>query len=101
MGLIQYRWFSSAALVFLLVGCDPSHSPRSSAGQQPQSTAPALPAAAPQTVEPALPTQQTLHQRRVQQLIDQVERAYAQGDADYRKGRLLEAKLQFDRAVDL
>ena len=88
-------------MVFLLVGCDPSHSPRSSAGQQPQATAPALPAAAPQTVEPALPTQQTLHQRRIQQLIDQVEKAYAQGDADYRKGRLLEAKLQFDRAVDL
>jgi membrane-bound lytic murein transglycosylase D len=48
-----------------------------------------------------MPTQQNLHQRRVQQIIDQVEKAYAQGDADYRKGRLPEAKLQFDRAVDL
>src|SRR6266567_3573324 len=102
MGLTQYRWFCSAALVLLLVGCDPSHSPRSSSGQQPQSTAPALPAAsAPQTLAPPLPTQQNLHQRRVQQLIDQVEKAYAQGDADYRKGRLPEAKLQFDPAVDL
>jgi len=37
----------------------------------------------------------------VQQLIEQVEKAYAAGDADYRKGRLPEAKAEFDRAVDL
>ena len=100
MGFIRYRCFGCAALLLLLAGCDPSHSPRSTAGQQPQSTAPALPAA-PQTPEPALPTQQTLHQRRVQLLIDEVEKAYSQGDADYRKGHLPEAKIQFDRAVDL
>jgi membrane-bound lytic murein transglycosylase D len=34
-------------------------------------------------------------------LIEQVETAYAAGDADYRKGMLAEAKVQFDRAVDL
>ncbi len=34
-------------------------------------------------------------------LIDQVEAAYAAGDAAYRKGQLAEAKTQFDRAVDL
>ena len=34
-------------------------------------------------------------------LIQQVEAAYAQGDAAYRKGRLAEAKEAFDRAVDL
>ena len=34
-------------------------------------------------------------------LIQQVEAAYAAGDADYRKGMLAEAKIQFDRAVDL
>ena len=37
----------------------------------------------------------------MQQLIEQVEKAYAAGDADYRKGRLPEAKAEFDRAVDL
>ena len=37
----------------------------------------------------------------MQQLIEQVEKAYAQGDADYRKGRLPEAKADFDHAVDL
>ncbi len=37
----------------------------------------------------------------MRQLIDQVEKAYAQGDADYRKGRLPEAKSAFDHAVDL
>ncbi|MGA7343920.1 MAG: transglycosylase SLT domain-containing protein, partial [Terracidiphilus sp.] len=34
-------------------------------------------------------------------LIQQVEAAYASGDADYRKGKLPEAKAEFDRAVDL
>jgi membrane-bound lytic murein transglycosylase D len=37
----------------------------------------------------------------VQQLIRNVEAAYARGDADYRKGKLAEAKAEFDRAVDL
>jgi peptidoglycan lytic transglycosylase D len=37
----------------------------------------------------------------VRVLIEQVEAAYAAGDADYRKGMLAEAKIQFDRAVDL
>ncbi len=37
----------------------------------------------------------------MQQLIDQVEKAYADGEADYRKGHLPEAKAEFDRAVDL
>ena len=34
-------------------------------------------------------------------IIEQVEAAYARGDADYRKGLLPEAKVEFDRAVDL
>jgi membrane-bound lytic murein transglycosylase D len=40
-------------------------------------------------------------EQHVHQLIDQVEAAYARGDADYRKGLLAEAKVEFDRAVDL
>jgi len=42
-----------------------------------------------------------MEQRRVHILIEQVEDAYNRGDADYRKGRLPEAKAEFDRAVDL
>jgi membrane-bound lytic murein transglycosylase D len=34
-------------------------------------------------------------------LIQQVEDAYVRGQAEYRKGRLREAKQEFDRAVDL
>jgi len=37
----------------------------------------------------------------VRVLIQQVEQAYAQGQAAYRKGKLAEAKADFDRAVDL
>jgi membrane-bound lytic murein transglycosylase D len=44
---------------------------------------------------------QAVHQQRLQQLIQQVNEAYASGDANYRRGRLPEAKADFDHAVDL
>jgi membrane-bound lytic murein transglycosylase D len=43
----------------------------------------------------------TSEQQLTRALIAQVEAAYARGDADYRKGMLAEAKVEFDRAVDL
>ena len=46
-------------------------------------------------------SQVAAHQQQIQKLIEQVNAAYAAGDADYRKGRLAEAKIEFDRAVDL
>ena len=48
-----------------------------------------------------MPPPPTRQQRRVAQLIQQVEDAYSHGEAAYRKGQLLEAKAEFDRAVDL
>ena len=71
--------------------------------EEPQATAPALPAAARQAppVSAFAPQALTLEQQRVRLLIQQVESAYARGNADYRKGKLPEAKLEFDRAVDL
>jgi membrane-bound lytic murein transglycosylase D len=47
------------------------------------------------------PSATAVHQQKLQQLIEQVNAAYAAGDADYRKGQLPEAKAQFDHAVDL
>jgi membrane-bound lytic murein transglycosylase D len=44
---------------------------------------------------------QAQRQQRLQQLIQQVNEAYAAGDANYRRGRLPEAKIDFDHAVDL
>ena len=44
---------------------------------------------------------QAQRQQRLQQLIHQVNEAYAAGDANYRRGRLPEAKIDFDHAVDL
>ena len=68
----------------------------------PQATAPALPAAPQQSAQAAAPRSSApAQQQRVQQLIQQVEKAYSAGKADYRKGKLLEAKAEFDRAVDL
>jgi membrane-bound lytic murein transglycosylase D len=101
MSLFGYRCFGCAALVLVLAGCDPSRPASSSSNSEPQATAPALPPSAPQAAAPAPPTQSTVHQRRVQQLIEQVDKAFSRGDADYRRGRLPEAKSEFDRAVDL
>ena len=62
--------------------------------------APATRLCAAQQAQPSL-SPQAQRQQRLQQLIQQVNSAYAAGDADYRKGRLAEAKTEFDRAVDL
>jgi membrane-bound lytic murein transglycosylase D len=100
----SYRFFGCAALMCLLAGCGPAKNagtPRVA----PQATAPTLPAAAQQTAAQSTTTvpgaQSTLHEQRVEQLIAQVQKAYSEGDASYRKGKLPEAKAAFDHAVDL
>jgi membrane-bound lytic murein transglycosylase D len=98
----RYRLSLCALLALCLSGCVPTEPPGGSAGVSPQATAPAVPANAPaQAAAPATPAPLTAQQRRVQLLIQHVEDAYAKGDAAYRKGQLAEAKVEFDRAVDL
>src|SRR5579863_7821011 len=87
-------------LALLLEGCGPSQPVKSPVATVPQETAPEEKAMAP-PLPPAPPPQQTLRDQNVQQLIDQVEKAYANGESAYRKGHLTEAKGEFDRAVDL
>ena len=99
----SFRLFGAALLALSLAGCDPSAPGGVHQGAKPQATAPALPAPAPaqQAAAPALPPPLTVEERRVKILIQQVEEAYGQGEADYKKGKLPEAKAKFDRAVDL
>jgi len=99
----SYRLFGGALLALSLAGCDPSAPGGAHQGAKPQATAPALPAPAPepQAAASALPPQQSIEERRVKLLIQQVEEAYGRGEADYKKGKLPEAKVEFDRAVDL
>ncbi len=85
--------------VLLLAGCAPSSKKSAPAAVSPQASAPAV-TARPETPAPA-PPQPTMDQQRVRALIQQVEAAYARGESDYRKGLLPEAKMEFDRAVDL
>jgi membrane-bound lytic murein transglycosylase D len=92
-------------LLLPLAGCTPTGTAAGPARQPAQATAPPLPAPvapqpAAQSASQAAP-RLTAEQQRARQLIGQVEAAYAAGDADYRKGMLAEAKIQFDRAVDL
>ena len=97
-----YRLVGLAALAFMLAGCDPSQPVARPEGKQPRATAPELPArqAQPVSQTPATP-QPTAQQQRVRVLIGQVEAAYSSGEQNYRKGKLPEAKVEFDRAVDL
>lgn len=91
-----------ALLVLAFSGCTPTDTAAAPARPPAQATAPPLPApVTPQPTPAAAPTQSNAEQQQVRQLIAQVEAAYAAGDADYRKGMLAEAKIQFDRAVDL
>jgi membrane-bound lytic murein transglycosylase D len=101
MSLRRFRIFGCTTLALLLAGCDPSQSKIAAPGSQPQATAPVVQQPAPEPAAPVIPPEQIAKQRKVQELIELVEKAYAAGDADYRKGRLPEAKAEFDRAVDL
>jgi len=105
LGFFTHRTFLAPACILLLLtlaSCTPTGTSAGLAKKPAQATAPPVSAPAPQPAPqvssqaPSKPEQQ-----RVQALIAQVEAAYAAGDADYRKGILAEAKIQFDRAVDL
>ncbi|MGA8089508.1 MAG: transglycosylase SLT domain-containing protein [Terracidiphilus sp.] len=89
------------ALAVSLSACDPSK-PAASATPAAQALAPALSAPAPQQAPAAAPPPQpSASQQRVQSLIQQVEKAYALGDAAYKRGNLPDARSNFDNAVDL
>jgi len=93
-----------ALLVLACAGCTPTDKSAGPSSQPSQATAPPLkaPVSQPAGQSASQPAPRlTVQQQRVRVLIEQVEAAYASGDADYRKGMLAEAKIQFDRAVDL
>lgn len=100
MVFIQYRWFACAGLAVALTGCPEQGAKAPAVAQQPQATAPAV-APAPAAPAPEGPSAQAVRQQQIQKLIEQVNAAYAAGDANYRRGRLPEAKAAFDHAVDL
>ncbi len=98
--LKRYCLLEIALPVLILAGCDPSQPKSAPASEPPQATAPAL--QAPQQAPiPDQPPPLTQEQKRVRLLIQQVDDAYAKGEAAYRKGNLPDAKVEFDRAVDL
>jgi membrane-bound lytic murein transglycosylase D len=96
----RFRISGLTLLALMLAGCVPSQPVASHQGDKPQATAPAL-AAQPVQAAPTVPPPLTREEQKVRLLIQQVEQAYAFGETDYRKGNLVEAKIEFDRAVDL
>jgi membrane-bound lytic murein transglycosylase D len=97
---VLLRSIPCATLAIYLAGCTPTDQKKAAKNPAPQTTAPAAPAPSvqPAKVDPPAKSEQ---QQRVQSLIDQVEKVYASGQEDYRKGSLTAAKAEFDRAVDL
>jgi membrane-bound lytic murein transglycosylase D len=85
----------------LLAGCTPTDKGSAAQSQPPQATAPAVAETTPAPAAQAQPPQPSPEEQRLHRLIQQVEAAYARGEADYRKGQLPEAKTEFDHAVDL
>ncbi len=103
MSRTLFRNLVGAVLALCIAGCAPS-SHKSSPQSSPQAIAPALPAtqqAPAQSSASAAAPAPSPQQQRIQALIANVEKTYAAGQADYRKGNLPDAKAQFDRAVDL
>jgi membrane-bound lytic murein transglycosylase D len=97
------RFLGFSLLALSLAGCTPPQPGAAGQKMPAQATAPSLPLT-PQTQQAApapAPTEPTGHQQHTKQLIQQVEQAYAQGQAAYKKGDLVTAKVDFDHAVDL
>lgn len=94
-----------AVLALALAGCTPTDPAGAATVQPQQATAPALaaidPVQATRQTPPAPPPPPTAEELHVRAIVAQVEAAYARGNADYQKGMLAEAKVEFDRAVDL
>jgi len=95
-----------AVLALSLAWCEPLQSIAAAVKKPAQAASPAPPAPhpAPQAAQPVPPPPPPLlspQEQRIRLLIQQVEQAYAYGEAAYRKGNLVEAKVEFDRAVDL
>jgi len=63
-------------------------------------TAPAIQPAQPAS-KPVVPSAQTAEQQRTQRLIAQVQKTFLSGETHYRKGQLMQAKADFDSAVDM
>jgi membrane-bound lytic murein transglycosylase D len=104
MILTRFSSLGCAALALAatvsLSGCDPAK-PAASATPAAQALAPAIAAPAPQQAPAPAQPEPSASQQNVQQLIQQVEKTYALGDAAYKHGNLPEARSNFDNAVDL
>jgi len=100
MSRFRYGWVGCAALALVLGGCTPTRRVTAPQNSKPQATAPPVTAAAPAPSNSASQPS-TQDEQRIQSLIGQVEKAYAAGSDDYRKGNLGEAKTEFDHAVDM
>ncbi|WP_420238143.1 transglycosylase SLT domain-containing protein [Telmatobacter bradus] len=90
---------ASTLLGLWLTGCTPTSRQAVPVAEKPQATAPALPVASGPVAVHLTPNE--LQQQRVHALTEQVEQAYKRGAVAYQKGRLAEAKAEFDMAVDL
>ena len=102
MSSVSYRSLPCLALSILMAGCTPTQHATPAQNPSSKTTAPAIPPAPAQPAAAATsPQTKTGDQQRIQVLIEQVEQAYANGQAAYRKGNLPAAKAEFDRAVDL
>jgi membrane-bound lytic murein transglycosylase D len=90
------------ALSLMMAGCGPSGPGKTPVSANPQTTAPPLAPAAPAQPAAAAAAQPSFTENEhISQLIQQVEAAYAAGEADYKRGDLAAAKAQFDHAVDM
>jgi membrane-bound lytic murein transglycosylase D len=101
----RIRFVALSLLAWPLAACTPPQTAATAPGSAPQATAPVIPPvqpqAAPAPAHPSAPVPVSQQQQRTRAVIQQVEQAYAQGQAAYRKGNLVDAKVDFDHAVDL
>jgi len=98
--LAGLRALSPLPIALALAGCPSAQNAIVTNDAIGQTTAPAIQPAQPAS-KPVVPSAQTAEQQRTQRLIAQVQKTFLSGETHYRKGQLMQAKADFDSAVDM
>jgi membrane-bound lytic murein transglycosylase D len=98
-----FVWVIAGSVLIGLTGCEPTKTAKSKSDPPPQAVAPAISAQSVGGLQnpPPVVFKQAPKEDAVESLIDQVDKEYQTGEANYRAGHLDQAKTNFDQAFNL
>ena len=93
-------WVIAGAALLAIAGCEPNKSAKKT-DPPPQAVAPTITQPAAQAAEPKIQETPVPKVDRVEAIVAQTEKAFQEGQANYKAGHLDQAKTDFDRAFNV